>query len=247
MLLARVFLAVMRSWWKCVGVVLLSFGMFAALTACAAVAPPRPSAPLTPSAAASTPPQAPAAPPIVDTIIVRPTGIDLVAAGTTRNTLPYTEPADTFTSQLAAVLGAPATETFHASRDYRQADSTTYEWPGLMIADSHLKVGGPGPSPQGPPTLSLVAIDPVVGNGIEVRTVQGIRPGDSVVSVATTLGVDPAASEFFSVPAETGPKLGPSHMAGQVNADAVAVSQTSANPSVVNISGPYNFGDGHDI
>jgi hypothetical protein len=68
-----------------------------------------------------------------------------------------------------------------------------------------------------------------------------------VTSAAATLGVDPKAFEFFSAPAETGPVLGPSRVTGKVNAAAVAVSQSSADSSVVLISAPDNFGDGHDI
>jgi hypothetical protein len=198
-------------------------------------------------AASSTPSPTPEPTSSVDTIVVRPTGVDLVAAGSIRNTLPYTESADEFTSQLAVVLGGPATEAFHASTDYRIADSTTYEWAGLTVADVHLKDGGPGPSPQGPPTLSVVATKALVGDGITIRTVQGIQPGDTVISAATTLGLDPTASVFFVAPAETGPVLGPSRLTGQVNAAAVAVSQSSADPSVVDVRAPYNFGDGHDV
>lgn len=180
----------MRSRWKRVGLLLVSLGVFATLTGCTSAMASHPSVSPTPVAAPSTPSPTPALP-AIDTVVIRPTGIDLMAEGTTRATLPYTDSADVFTAQLAIVFGSPATETFHASTGYSEADSTLYDWPGLRIADEHRKVGGPGPSPDGPPTLSLVATKPIIGIGVHIRTIQGIQPGDSVISVAARLGVDP--------------------------------------------------------
>ncbi|MFF1633264.1 hypothetical protein [Leifsonia sp. NPDC058248] len=227
-------------------------GLVAALTACTAAPPSRPS-PQTTSPAAEAPPSpassSPTSPSLtaVDTIIVHPTGIDLTASGVVQMSLAYTATAELFTSQLAAAIGTPAEVTQHPSQDYRMADSTSYEWPGLRIVDEHRKQGGPGPSPSGTPTLFLVATGPVIGHGITIQTVQGIKPGDTVASVAAKLGVDPEASVYFEVPAETGPSLGPSAVEGEINAAAVAVGQAIGNPSVVNVLAPYNFGDGHDI
>ncbi|WP_431278641.1 hypothetical protein [Leifsonia poae] len=93
----------------------------------------------------------------------------------------------------------------------------------------------------------MSANKPVVGNGIDIRTVQGIHPGDSLAAAATALGVDPGTSGYFEAPAETGPELGPSRVPGQVNAPAVAVYQPLKDSPVVSISAPTNFGDGHDI
>ncbi|MFF1879076.1 hypothetical protein [Leifsonia sp. NPDC058230] len=219
-------------------------GVLVALSACSSPPTSRPS-PQTQSPAAEAMPSP--SPMAVDTIVVHPTGIDLTASGVVQMSLAYTATAELFTSQLAAAIGTPAKVTDRPSRDYREADSTSYEWPGLMIVDEHRKEGGPGPSPSGTQTLSLTATQPTIGRGIAIQTVQGIKPGDTVASAAAKLGVDPAASEYFAIPAETGPTLGPPAVQGEFNANAVGVEQAVADPSVVSIFAPYNFGDGHDI
>jgi hypothetical protein len=178
--------------------------------------------------------------------VVHPTGIDLTSSGVVQLTLPYTATAQLFTSELAAAIGASPTVKDQPSQDYRVADSTRYDWPGLVVVDDHLKEGGPGPSPEGPPTLFLTATAPTVGNGVTVKTVQGIRPGDSVASAARALNVD-ASSLYFDAPAETGPVLGPSQVEGRVNAPAVAVSQAASDATVVDIAAPANFGVAHDL
>ncbi|HWU48218.1 MAG TPA: hypothetical protein VN133_15800 [Humibacter sp.] len=215
-----------------------------ALTACSAVTPAVQRS--TPHAAPSqTQTQSPI--PDADAIVIRPDGLELVAHGTAIRMLAYTDaPADAVATLSALVAAQPVT-TFHPSRDPRVSDSTTYEWAGFTITDDHLKQGGPGPAPHGPATFSIYASGPMIAGRLPVTTVQGFRAGDAVTAVAAKLGVDPKASVFFAVPAETGPVIGPSRVAGEKNAPAVLVGQASKDPTTIEIRAPYNFGDGHDV
>lgn len=182
----------------------------------------------------------------IDTIIVRPAGLDLMADGEAVRTLAYTDAAHTFIAGLTAAIGvAPVTE-FVPSTDFRVDDETDYRWDGLLVVEDHPKNGGPGPEPVGEPTLFVLVGKAMVGGKIPVATHQGFQAGDSTASVAHALGVDPASTAFFARPAETGPRLGPSRVEGEENAAAVLVGE-SMDPSIIEIRAPYNFGDGHDL
>lgn len=214
----------------------------------AAKTSPTDAAASTPSLSASAPPSprvTPAA--TVDAIVVRPNGLDLVDGATTVTFLAYTEPASVFVPALERVLHAKAVEENYTSTDPRISDSTTYEWLGFRVIDYHFKIGGPGPEPPSQPTLYVHASEPLAAGTLPVQTIQGIQAGDGVAATAALLGVTPSRSDEFSAPAETGPVLGPTRIADQVYADAVAIFQNSSGAKTVFITAPFNFGDNTDL
>jgi len=180
----------------------------------------------------------------VAALAVRPEALELAdAAGTVVLTLSYDAPIDEFTGTLGAVLGAePTTSDWpggtesHPRRDY--------EWQGLTVIDDL-----PGSDDPVEMNITIFASEAMVGDGVEVRTAGGFRPGDDMAALAKSVGEPFTPGSMTGLPAEFGPELGASEVSNYPNANAVKVfNYVQRDPAAGDpgsIAAPWNFGVGH--
>ena len=171
----------------------------------------------------------------VRSIVVRPEQLDLKSAdGALISELSYDSDPPHFVDTLSAVLGAPA----EVDPD---AGGCGVRWAGVRVA------WGPGATGPKHGMKNMVDFDrAIVGDGVSVVTVQGFKPGDDVSAFAAQRGrtywtTDSGAGQNL-IDAEVGAELGPSPVAGYLNAHAVAVSDDPAAPGASDIFAPFNFG-----
>jgi hypothetical protein len=216
------------------------------LTGCAGEAPAVETASSTPVASPSPEPTVELDPlEAVGVIVVRSEALELVdAAGSIIRRLSYDAPAEEFVGTLATVFGAePATADWEGGME--TPPRRDYEWEGFTVTDD--LVGRDDPIDM---NVSIMAAQAVVGDGVEIRTVDGFRPGDDMAAFAAATGADFAPGSATGLPAEFGPDLAvQSDWSSYPNANAVMVfnyeqrEPGSGDPGW--ISAPWNFGIGH--
>ncbi|MEF3402278.1 hypothetical protein [Agromyces sp. CCNWLW203] len=179
----------------------------------------------------------------VTEIVVRPEHLDLLdAAGVIVMTLSYDADAPTLVSQLSTVLDAEPAQSESAG-GLESRPSTQYVWDGLRVTDDDdsTELGGPIEM-----NVRVSFTSPVVADGVNVRTVNGFRPGDDVEALAAASGEPWYGNGHDQVRVETGEPIGEQQQGiDYENAYSVTVNTWEVDGTTSWVSAPWNFGVGH--
>ena len=174
-------------------------------------------------------------------IVVRPEHLEFRDAGSVVvSTLSYDAEAAVFIDTLASVLGSEPDGHTESEGGNESWPTTEYWWDsGVRVHDDHEGKGSIDMN------VNVLFVNPVVGDGVTVSTVNGFQPGGDAEALAAELGEPWYGNGYDQVRAETGPAIGERFFDEYENAYSVAVNVWAYQANVAAIFAPWNFGIGH--
>lgn len=169
----------------------------------------------------------------VAVVVLRPERLELRdEAGASVRTLSYDMSAEDMVAALTTVFdAAPEIEEYPGSCCESPA-ATIYHWEEFRVADDHMGHFADDDQsvwiPEDRPDVVGMNVSVTAGGaavaGVTITSAAGFEVGEDIESLVTELGLpyDPTA-EYYRIPVEYGPELGPSEEEGMLNANAVVV------------------------